>query len=169
MSTAIDFALSLRILIIGAGATMVMDAWLLLLKRAGVPASNFALLGRLLGHLARGTWIRDSLAKAPPIEAEALVGWATHYVIGIVFAALLVLAAGVDWVRAPTILPALLAGVITVLAPLLVLQPAMGAGVASRRTPAPLRNSLKSLANHVVFGVGLYLAALASALVLSGD
>ena len=167
MSTAIDFELPLRILIIGAGATIVMDAWLLLLKRAGLPASNFALLGRLLGHLAQGTWVRDGVTKAPPIEAEALLGWVTHYVIGILFAALLVLTAGADWARAPTFLPALLAGVITVVAPLFILQPAMGAGVASMRTPAPLRNSIKSLANHVVFGVGLYLAALTSALVLS--
>jgi hypothetical protein len=39
----------------------------------------------------------------------------------------------------------------------------MGAGVASTRTPTPLLNNLKSLANHTVFGVGLYLAALISA------
>jgi hypothetical protein len=165
MPTAIDLGLTLRILIIGAGATVVMDAWLLLLKRAGVPASNFALIGRLLGHLSRGEWVRSGIARAPAIQGEALVGWVTHYVIGMIFAALLVLAAGVEWVEAPTFLPALFAGVISVLAPLFVLQPAMGAGVASSRTPAPLRNSLKSLANHVVFGVGLYLAALAIALV----
>jgi hypothetical protein len=73
------------------------------------------------------------------------------------------MAAGSDWVRAPTLLPALLTGILTVLAPLLVLQPAMGAGIASTRTQAPLLNSLKSLANHTVFGVGLYLAALMSA------
>jgi hypothetical protein len=165
MSTAIDPGLTLRIFIIGAGATIVMDAWLLLLRRAGIPASNFALVGRLLGHLSRGRWVRHGVARAPAIPAEALLGWATHYVIGIIFSALLVLAVGVEWVIAPTFLPALFAGVISVLAPLFVLQPAMGAGVASTKTPAPLRNSLKSLANHVVFGVGLYLAALATALV----
>jgi hypothetical protein len=65
--------------------------------------------------------------------------------------------------RAPTFVPALIAGIVTVLAPLFILQPAMGAGVASSRTPAPLMNSLRSLANHAVFGVGLYLAAVVSA------
>jgi hypothetical protein len=39
------------------------------------------------------------------------------------------------------------------------MQPAMGAGIASSRTPTPLKNSLRSLANHAVFGLGLYLSA----------
>ena len=47
----------------------------------------------------------------------------------------------------------------TVAAPWLVMQPAMGAGIASRRTPTPGRNRARSLANHLVFGLGLYLAA----------
>ena len=39
---------------IGAGATVVMDMWLLLLKRLNVPGLNFALLGRWVGHMLRG-------------------------------------------------------------------------------------------------------------------
>jgi hypothetical protein len=48
-------------------------------------------------------------------------------------------------------------------AALLILQPAMGAGIASAKTQTPLLNCLTSLANHVAYGVGLYLAAPASA------
>jgi len=40
----------------------------------------------------------------------------------------------------------------------------MGAGIASSRTPTPLKNCLRSLANHTVFGVGLYLSAFVAAL-----
>ena len=43
--------------------------------------------------------------------------------------------------------------------PLFVMQPAMGLGVAASKTPAPLKNCTRSLVNHAVFGVGLYLAA----------
>jgi hypothetical protein len=50
-----------------------------------------------------------------------------------------------------------------VLAPLLVLQPALGLGVASSRTAAPLFNATKSVVTHLVYGVGLYLAARATA------
>ena len=42
-------------------------------------------------------------------------------------------------------------------------QSCKGAGFASSRTPAPLANSLRSLANHAVFGLGLYLSAAALA------
>jgi hypothetical protein len=163
MQTAFDLGLTLRILAIGVGATVVMDAWLALLARAGIPASNFALLGRWLGHLCRGRPVHGAVAKAAPIRGEVVLGWAAHYITGVVFAGLLVLVEGPDWASAPTFLPALLMGLVTVLAPLLILQPAMGAGVASAKTRTPLLNNLKSLANHMVFGVGLYLAALASA------
>ncbi len=54
-------------------------------------------------------------------------------------------------------------GVLTVLVPLCVMQPAMGAGLAPRKTPTPWRNSLRSLASHTVFGLGLYLATVAVA------
>jgi hypothetical protein len=57
-------------------------------------------------------------------------------------------------------------GVITVLAPWLLLQPALGAGIASSKTPRPLFNALKSLVTHTVFGVGLFLAAYATQKVL---
>ena len=40
--------------LLGIGATAVMDAWLLLLKRLGVPTLNFAFIGRWVGHLLRG-------------------------------------------------------------------------------------------------------------------
>ena len=53
------------------------------------------------------------------------------------------------------------AGVI--IAVVLVMQPAMGAGFMALKTPTPLKNGLRSLANHVVYGAGLYVAAVALA------
>jgi hypothetical protein len=44
--------------------------------------------------------------------------------------------------------------------PLFVLQPSLGLGVASARTPRPARARLKSLATHTVFGAGLYVCGL---------
>jgi len=35
----------------------------------------------------------------------------------------------------------------------------MGAGFASSKTPTPLRNCLRSLVTHGVFGLGLYVSA----------
>jgi hypothetical protein len=156
---------AIRVLIIGIGATAAMDAWLLLLKRLKVPTLNFALVGRWAGHVARGRWAHDAIAKAAPVDGERALGWALHYATGIAFAGLLVALVGTAWLRNPSPLPALGVGIGTVVVPLFVMQPAMGAGIASSRTPKPLKNCLRSLISHAVFGIGLYLAAALTAAV----
>ena len=75
------------------------------------------------------------------------------------FALLLPAFWGWDWIRQPSLAPALIVGVVTVLAPLFVMQPAMGAGIAASRTPRPWAARLQSVVTHTVFGIGLYAAA----------
>jgi hypothetical protein len=150
-----------QVALIGIGATALMDAWLALLGRLGVRTSSFALVGRWAGHLLRGTFAHADIARAAPVAGERAWGWLVHYATGVAFAAVLVAVQGLDWASEPTLGPALVTGIVTVLAPLLVLQPAMGAGVFATRTPAPLANVTRSVANHAVFGVGLYVSALA--------
>jgi hypothetical protein len=145
---------------IGIGATATMDLWLMLLQRLGVPTLNFAMVGRWVGHWRRGVWSHDAIAKAAPVKGELALGWLVHYVTGIAFAALLLGMWGMQWADSPTPLPALGLGIATVAAPWLLMQPAMGAGIASSRTPSPARNRARSLVNHAVFGLGLYVAAL---------
>lgn len=152
--------LTLRVALTGIGATAAMDLWLLLLQRLHVPTLNFAFIGRWLGHLPRGRWKHAAIAKAPPVRGELLWGWLFHYAVGIAFAALLVAIQGAGWTSDPTLLPAVTLGVATVAFPLFVMQPAMGAGIASSRTSTPVKNCVRSVANHAVFGTGLYLAAL---------
>lgn len=149
-----------RIVLVGAGATVVMDAWLMLLKRMGVQTLNFAFIGRWVGHLLRGTFSHPSIGKAQPISGERALGWLTHYAVGMAFASLLVGVNGVAWMRDPSVLPALAVGLCTAAFPLFVMQPAMGLGVAASRTPAPWKNCMRSMANHAVFGLGLYLSAI---------
>ncbi len=150
-----------RVVAIGLGATAVMDLWLLLLKALGVPTLNFALLGRWIGHMPQGRWAHPAIAQASPVRGELPLGWAVHYATGLAFAAMLVGWVGLEWIQTPTLAPALLFGMGTVVFPLFVMQPATGAGVASSRTRTPLRNCLKSVGNHTVFGLGLYVASLA--------
>lgn len=149
--------------LVGVGATALMDAWLLLLSRVGVPTANFAMVGRWIGHFAHGRFAHVAIAKAPPIRNELGLGWLTHYVIGVVYAALLISIQGEAWLEQPTFLPAVVFGVLTVTAPWFVMQPAMGAGFLASKTPTPLKNCLRNLANHAVFGTGMYLAAAALA------
>lgn len=157
---------ALRAVLIGAGATIVMDLWAALLRQGGVPSLNLAFLGRWIGHLPRGQWMHPNIARATPVRGESWIGWCAHYSIGILFSALLLWTCGLGWARSPSVLPALSIGIATVVAPLLILQPGMGAGIASWKTPRPVFNSIKSLVTHTVFGFGLYLAALATAWLL---
>ncbi len=157
MTPFADFTL---VVLVGVGATAVMDIWLILLKRLGVPTLDFAVLGRWVGYLARGRFAHEAIAKSPALPAERALGWLSHYAVGIAFAGLLVGIEGIEWVRQPTLVPAVVVGAGTVVAPLFVMQPAMGAGFAAAKTPTPVRNCLRALANHTVFGIGLYVAAL---------
>ena len=148
-------------LAIGVGATAVMDVWAVALKRFWcIPSLNLAMVGRWLGHLPRGTVTHANIAQAAPVRDEAILGWTAHYLIGVLFAAVLLALAGLEWVRQPTFAPALLAGLVSVAAPFCILQPGMGAGVAASKTPHPGAARLRSLMAHTAFGIGLYLAAL---------
>lgn len=82
-----------------------------------------------------------------------------HYLIGIVFATALLLAFP-DWLRSPSLVVALSVGVISVLAPFLILQPAFGLGFAAAKTPNPSVVRAKSMLAHITYGVGLYLSGI---------
>ena len=87
-------------------------------------------------------------------------GRIAHYTIGVGLAVVFVVFMAGEWLARPTILPALLYGLATVAFPFFILQPSLGLGIASARTPHPAQARLKSLATHTVFGIGLYLSAL---------
>ncbi|WP_313620244.1 DUF2938 domain-containing protein [Achromobacter sp.] len=151
----------IRVALVGVGATAIMDVWSLTLRRLGVPTLDYALVGRWAGHLCRGRFAHASIGRAPPVPGERPVGWAIHYGTGLAFAGLLIAVQGGAWLHDPAFLPAVAVGVATVVVPWFVIQPAMGAGFMSAKTPTPLKNCLRSLATHGVFGAGLYLSAAA--------
>ena len=147
---------------VGVGATLLMDLWNLFLRRAfGIASLNYCLLGRWVRHLPAGTLRHANIGAAAAMPGECAVGWVAHYTIGIGLALGLVLLTAGSWLTRPTLAVGLLYGVATVVFPFFVLQPSLGLGVASAKTPRPQQARLKSLATHTVFGVGLYLSALA--------
>ena len=146
---------------VGLGATLVMDLWNLFLKRAfGIPSLDFCLLGRWLLHMPGGRFRHASINAAARKPYECAVGSIAHYSIGAAFALVLVVLVSEDWLARPTLQPALLFGLVTIVFPFFILQPAFGLGMAAARTPKPAQARLKSLMTHTVFGVGLYLCAL---------
>lgn len=146
--------------IIGLGATLVIDLWALLLRRTfAIPSLNCCLLGRWVLHMPDGRIAHERIADAPGRPHECKVGWMTHYLIGATLSMVFVSLASVRWLAHPTLAPALVFGVATVVIPFFTIQPAFGLGIASSKTPNPNKARLKSVMTHAVFGVGLWLWA----------
>lgn len=157
MADAADFFK--HAVVVGVGATVLMDIWSIARRRLfGIPALDYALVGRWLGHMVHGQFQHGNIAASPAIPRERPIGWIAHYLTGIAFAAILLAIWGLDWVRQPALGPALLVGIGSVTAPFFLMQPAMGAGVAASRTPHPAAARIHSLVTHGVFGLGLYAA-----------
>ena len=153
--------IAVRAIVMGVAAAALMDAWSLVLRRGfGVPTLDYAMLGRWIGNIPRGRFTHARMAAAEPVAGERPLGWLAHYAIGVAFAVVLLVAWGLDWARSPTPWPALIVGLGTIVAPWLVMQPAMGAGIAGSKTPNPAATRLRNLGTHAVYGIGLYVSAL---------
>ena len=85
-------------------------------------------------RMPRGQFHHVAIAGSARVAGEKLIGWGAHYLIGILFAALLMCFGGMEWFR----------------------QPGMGAGIAASKTPNPTQARLHSVITHTLFGVGLY-------------
>ncbi len=152
---------------IGLGASLIMDLWNLFLKYAfGIQSLNYCLLGRWVRHMPEGTIRHANITTAPHKSFECTIGWIAHYSIGVAFALVFVALAPGGWLTRPTFLPALLYGIGTVVLPFFIMQPLVGFGIASSKTPNPSQARLKSIATHTIFGVGLYVSALPVSYVL---
>ena len=147
---------------IGPGATFLTDLWNLILKRTfSIPSLNFCLLGRWLLHMPEGSFRHASIAAASRKSFECTVGHTAHYAIGTVLAFAFIVLVPDEWLARPTLLPALLYGIGTVVFPFFIMQPSFGLGIAGSGTSSPVQTRLKSLMTHTVFGVGLWGCALA--------
>ncbi|WP_296181970.1 DUF2938 domain-containing protein [Pseudomonas sp. UBA1879] len=149
-------------MLIGAGGTALLDLWAQLLKRVfGLPTPPWHLVGRWFGGMRNGQFVHHrGIGNSPEIPNESKIGWTMHYVIGIVFAAALLLIWGVQWAHHPTFFPALIVGLVTVAAGWYILQPGMGVGVACNKAPNPNVARMQNIVGHVVFAIGMYWTAL---------
>jgi hypothetical protein len=153
--------------LIGAGATAVLDLWSAGRKLLfGIAPPDYGLVGRWIAYFPRGRFRHDSISATAPVSGEMLIGWTAHYLIGIAYAAILLAIWGLDWAQRPTLGPALIVGIASVAAPFLIMQPGMGAGIASSRAQNPNLARMRSLLAHTIFGLGLYVAGWAASLVL---
>ena len=153
--------LLLKGVLIGIGATALMDLWAVLLWKAfGQPRPNWGPVGRWFWHLKNGIVFHEDIGRAAPYAQEHALGWIGHYAVGILYGVILALLMGEAWFVAPTFLPAWILGIVTVGAGWFLLQPGLGIGVAASKLPNPNKVRLLNLVAHTVFALGLYGTAL---------
>ncbi|MGL4637176.1 MAG: DUF2938 domain-containing protein [Beijerinckiaceae bacterium] len=149
-----------RSIVVGIGATVILDLWALLLNRLfGFGLPNWAMVGRWVAHWRNGIFAHNDIAAASPAPAELATGWIFHYLVGIAFAMATYMLGGAVWAKAPTLPIPMFVGVITVGFGWFVLQPALGAGMAASRKPDATRIRILNIVGHIVFGLGMWLAA----------
>jgi len=146
-----------EILIVGMVATLAMDLWQRLLpSMTGRPLGGWAVVGRWVAGFRRGAFISPSIAAEPSVRGELAIGWAFHYVVGFAYAAAYVALVEAH-VVSPTFLSAIIFSLALLVAPWLVMQPALGQGFLALRTPKPAVVRATNVSVHFVFGLGLYL------------
>jgi hypothetical protein len=143
--------------LIGIIATIAMDIWAAVAKHGlRLPTANWAMVGRWFGHMPRGVFVHRPIATAAPISNELAIGWVGHYLTGVIYGLTYLLIVQVALGRTPSLLSGLVFGLVTLVAPWLIMQPAMGAGGFASRTPRPAVTRLVNLSMHTVFGISLY-------------
>ncbi|WP_115718006.1 DUF2938 family protein [Gallaecimonas mangrovi] len=153
MNTWIGFSL-----VVGIGSTVVLDLWVTLVKKVlDIPPTNWGMVGRWIGGLAQGKLVLDTRNDKQPNTYEKALGWAFHYLIGIGYAVMLLLFWGPGFASHPTVLPIFIIGVVvSTLAGLAILMPAMGGGFFASNTPNPKATYLYLIIAHCAFAIGQY-------------
>lgn len=146
----------IKIIFIGLLATFAVDIWVFILNLFKIKSLDYRYVGRWIAYFPRGKFIHNDIMKTPPVRREIFLGWTAHYLIGITFAFILIIFFGTAWLEKPDLFSAIIIGIITAAAPLFVMQPAFGFGIASSKLPNPNVRRLKSLMTHIVYGIGLY-------------
>lgn len=150
-----------RGLILGAAGTIAMDLWALALYRFfGQNKPNWAPAGRWFRAVTCGRVFHGDISELESHPGETSWGWAGHYIVGLAYGVIFAFLVGSQWFAAPTFVPALIFGIVTVGAGWFFMQPGMGLGIAASRTANPNKVRLLNLAAHVIFALGFYVAAL---------
>lgn len=149
-------------LFVGIGSTIVLDLWVTLIQKLlGIPPTNWGMVGRWLLGLPKGKLVLDTSNNAEPTLGEKTIGWLFHYLIGFAYAAIILILWGTQYIVAPTLLPAIIVGlVLSTIAGLAILLPAMGGGFFGRKLPNPFITLIYLVVAHAFFTAGQYIFAI---------
>lgn len=150
---------------VGVGATLVMDASLVLAsvlapEVLATEKLDVNLIGRWVGGLGRGLREGADITGAPAVPGEVALGMATHYVTGIALTQVYLTSLQRLGVQS-NVVKATVFGVATAALPLLVMFPSMGYGLGGRKSADARRMRSVMLLGHTAFGAGIGLCTAA--------
>ncbi len=145
-------------LFVGVGSTLVLDLWVLLVEKVlGIPPTNWGVVGRWLKGIAAGRFVADTTDDSKITLTEKSLGWCFHYIIGVVYAALILIIYGVEFISNPTLAPVIVVGVVlSTIAGLGILMPALGAGFFGRLLPNKAATYVYLVVAHAIFAGGQF-------------
>jgi len=146
-----------KALSIGIFSTVIIDIWASFSNKIlKFPRTNWAMVGRWLGHIPSGKLSHSSIASVPEIKHENVLGWVFHYFIGITYAFIYIIFVLLALGGQPSLLSAWVFGLVTILSPWFIMQPSLGMGLCASKAPKPNMVRLQNFAIHSIFGLALY-------------
>jgi len=147
----------IKVITLDIFATVAIDIWATFSNKVlNFPRTNWAMVGRWLGHIPTGKYMHNPVNSSPEIKYENTIGWVFHYFIGVAYAA--IYGVLVIWVLegSATLFSSWVFGLFTILSPWLILQPALGLGICAVKAPKPNMVRLQNFTIHSIFGIALY-------------
>ncbi len=113
----------IKIIALGIFATAIIDIWATFSNRSlKFPRTNWAMVGRWLGQIPSGKLAHNPVISATEVKYENVLGWAFHYFIVIVYAALYILFVLFALDGQPSLFSAWMFGLVTILSPWFIMQ-----------------------------------------------
>lgn len=148
------------IVVAGVLSCAAMDIWQQILQRVwGLPASNWAVVGRWFVHTLRSrSMYQPQIDTFSPEPKELPLGWLVHYLVGVAYALVFWIFLVPVPVFTATAGSGLVFGALSVAVPWFYFMPCLGKGVMASKTAMPLKACSLAVANHLVFGLAMALA-----------
>jgi hypothetical protein len=129
--------------------------FLLLVLR--IPEPSWDVVGRWAYYMVMKGYLLIHKSQMPqPIAHEVKIGWAFHYFIAVIWAAIFHILFIEYSLFELSYQNGVIFGAITTLAPLFIFMPFTGQGILARKTQIPYLTSLILLARHSVFGLAMF-------------
>ncbi|MGL2965839.1 DUF2938 family protein [Flavobacterium sp. XGLA_31] len=152
---------TLKTILVGIGATAAVDVFTYILSLFTHKGHGILYIGRWEAYIFKGQFVHNTIRETPSMANELLIGWITHYTIGVVFAFSLVFLFGKKWLNSPSFLPAMILGNVTLFIPICIVQPVLGFGIAFSKIPQAPFLLIKIILIHTVYSIGIYWMAMA--------